>query len=67
MKSLLKRRGIEYFERVLDFDVPTSEVQAKFPGVGSLPILSVGGHALGGLEELERLIELDQLRYLLGV
>ena len=65
MKGLLRKRGIEFVECVLDFDVPTSEVKTKFPGIGSLPILSVGGHAIGGLEELENLIERDQLKYLL--
>ena len=65
MKDLLRKRGILFNEVVVDFDVPARDVQKKFPGVGFLPILSVGGHVLGGLEELERLIELDQLRYLL--
>jgi glutaredoxin len=66
MKSMLRKRGVGFTEKVLDFDIPTSEVQKMFPGVNALPILSVGGHPLGGLPELEALIDRDQLKYLLG-
>lgn len=65
MKDLLRKRGIGYVEKVLDFDVPTSEVVKMFPGVNYLPVLAVGGHALGGLQELEDLIDRDQLKYLI--
>lgn len=65
MKGLLRERGIKFEERVLDFDVPSSEVAKMFPGINYLPILAVGGHALGGLPELEALIDRDQLRFLI--
>ena len=66
MKRLLRTRGIKFDERVLDFDVPTSQVVKMFPGVHYLPVLAVGGHAIGGLPELEDLIDRDQLKYLVS-
>lgn len=66
MKGLLRVRGIKFEERVLDFDVPTSQVVKMFPGVNALPILSVNGYAIGGLPELEDLIDRDQLKFLVS-
>jgi glutaredoxin len=64
LKRDLSKRGIKFVERVLDFDIPTSEVVKMFPGQNLLPILSVNGWVLGGLPELEDLIERGQLHIL---
>lgn len=65
MKDALSTRHIPFVERVLDLDIPTAEVVRAFPSAKSLPILSVGGHALGGVEELQALIDSDTLKYLI--
>jgi glutaredoxin len=65
-KKLLSTRGIKFVERVLDYDVPTSKVAEMFPGCSVLPILAVGEVVIAGLPELETLIELDQLKYLIS-
>lgn len=64
MKSSLRARGIQFAEKILDYDVSTKEVVERFPGAKVLPLLVIGGHLIGGLPELEDLIERDQLKYL---
>lgn len=64
IKKALSDNGITFTERVLDSDIPTAEVRSKFPDVTHLPILAVGKHVLGGVEELRTLIEHDHLKHL---
>lgn len=63
-KKALRARGVKFAEKVLDYDVPTAEVVARFPEARVLPILVIGGHVIAGLPELEALIDRDQLKYL---
>jgi glutaredoxin len=64
LKKSLSDRRIRFTERVLDSDIPTADVVAKFPGVKAVPILAIGKHVLGGVDELQTLIENDHLQYL---
>lgn len=64
MKASLRARGVKFAEKVLDYDVSTKDVVARFPGAKVLPLLVISGHLVGGLPELEDLIERDQLKFL---
>ncbi len=67
LKATLSDKGIFFTERVIDLDIPTVDVQRKFPDSKHLPILAVGFHVLGGVDELQALIDNDQLKYLLNL
>ena len=66
LKAALSDKRIPFTERVLDSDITVADVQHRFPDIKMVPILAIGRHVLGGVDELQTLIENDQIKLLLG-
>lgn len=59
---MLDRRGIAWEERVLDGDRALSaRLEKLFGGRSVMPFVLIDGEPVGGLTELERLIESGEL------
>lgn len=65
LKTTLSDKRIRFTERVIDSDITVADVRQLFPECKTVPILAVGKHVLGGVDELQTLIENDQIKILL--
>ena len=56
-KELLNSKGINYKYYSVGEDVGLTEITEMFPGVGTVPIITIDGKRIGGYEELKEYLE----------
>jgi glutaredoxin 3 len=56
-KKILTINCIPYDEYRIGTDITREEVLAKFPGATLAPIMMLNGQQLGGIPELQKLVE----------
>lgn len=51
-KAILELADKEYKELIIDIDISKEDVLSKFPGITSVPIISLADETIGGYNEL---------------
>ena len=65
-KSVFKKLGVQYEERVVGSDLTREEFFEKFPGCKTVPQIIVGDKHIGGYDNLLEWMENNDLRNFLA-
>lgn len=63
-KNLLRSKGYDFTEMVIETDISRSDFINLFPAVKSAPLILVNGDAIGGYNELTEWIQHDNRSFL---